>query len=201
MQICTISFKGLFDMCKYVHDFLKDILACANECQKIGRISCCAFEWSETSGVCKLHQNCKNDQKRHRGFFTCRKEGESSYWLLIAFLLRGTEKPAWKIIPRNMKIMLNQPPFSSLRMFAGIWSYRWKCQRKWIQPNEECKPGEVRSNHRIFCFLFQRSHEKGHLWVNLIESVQRSFCFQVFYGLFEEQVLLLIWIQSRDKDV
>ena len=152
MQICTIFFKWLFDMCKYVPDFLKDILACANECQKIGRISCCAFEWSETSGVCKLHQNCKNDQKRHRGFFTCRKEGESSYWLLIAFLLRGTEKPAWKIIPRNMKIMLNQPPFSSLRMFTGIWTYRWKCQRKWIPPSEECEPGKVRPNHRIFFF-------------------------------------------------
>ena len=53
--------------------FLKDILACANECKK--KSSCCSFEWGESSRTCKLHQSCNNDQKRFADFFSCRKEG------------------------------------------------------------------------------------------------------------------------------
>ena len=57
------------------HVFSKDIFACANECKKKGKRSCCSFEWSESAGLCKLHQSCKNDQTRFADFFTCRKEG------------------------------------------------------------------------------------------------------------------------------
>ena len=51
----------------------------------------------------------------------------------------------------------------------------------------------------VFAFL-RGSHSKGH-WLNSIKVELSRSCFQVFFQLFDQKGLLLVWIQSREENV
>ena len=51
-----------------------------------------------------------------------------------------------------------------------------------------------------FLLLYRGSYSKGH-WINWIKVVLSRFCFQVFFQLFDQKGLLLVWIQSRQETV
>lgn len=124
----------------------KDIFACANECKKKGKRSCCSFEWSESAGLCKLHQGCKNDQTRFADFFTCRKE---AHGCSLGFeLMDGDAKG------NGFKQMKNvshgKCSFNCLTK-KDCCSYEYSPEKKMCNLNKECEPTEGKVEDFLFC--------------------------------------------------
>jgi len=127
--------------------------ACGQLCDQTRLRLCCSYEWSPTSKICNLNQQCEPSAPKYQDYTFCKIDTSASITCRTGYVAASGDVPQFGNIGANSinNILTSDACGKLCDQTSGCCSYEWSPTSKICNLNRECQPSAPKYQDYGFC--------------------------------------------------